>query len=219
MLGFSFRFLPAIIRLRALLDGELGPGWLLNGEYLFDWQPPPTHWLWDPQAGNGFFNENSCHLFDAVCYLLGKPESVYAESAVFRGSPAAEVAAVTLRFANGASAALTVGCLGASAFQHFPRIDLVAANGQAHLSGRHHIWESLSWATRTDTAVHDFTAPPEMLGNTRYTDALRHFVECVRTGGAPEASIEDGLQAVAIAQAITESVRTGRRVMLETMEE
>src|SRR5690606_18144525 len=31
MLGFSFRYLPSITRLRGLLDGELGAGWLLNG--------------------------------------------------------------------------------------------------------------------------------------------------------------------------------------------
>jgi predicted dehydrogenase len=149
--------------------------------------------------------------------LLGKPESVYAETAIFGGSPSAEVAAVTLRYANGASAALTVGCLGTAAFQHFPRIDLVTANGQAHLGGRHHVWESLTWATRADTATHSFTDPPEVLGSTRYTAAMRHFLDCVRTGRPPEAGIEDGLQAVAIAMAITESARSGRRVMLDAM--
>ena len=37
MLGFSFRFHPAIVRLRELMDGELGEGWVLNGEYVFDY--------------------------------------------------------------------------------------------------------------------------------------------------------------------------------------
>ena len=219
MLGFSFRYLPAITRLRALLDGELGAGWLLNGEYLFDWQPPPAHWLWNPQAGNGFFNENSCHLIDAVCYLLGEPESVFAESATHRGSPSAEVAAVTLRFAGGAAAALTLGCLGTAAFQHFPRLDLVTENGQAHLGGRQHIWETLAWATRADTEIHEFTAPPEMLGATRYTAALTHFVECVRSGRHPTAGIADGMRAVAVAMAIDESGRTGRRVPVHSVKE
>ncbi|MBN1138906.1 MAG: Gfo/Idh/MocA family oxidoreductase [Anaerolineae bacterium] len=40
MVAFSFRFHPAIARLRELLDGELGPAWMLNGEYAFSWVPP-----------------------------------------------------------------------------------------------------------------------------------------------------------------------------------
>lgn len=217
MVGLSFRFLPAITRLRALLDGDLGAGWLLNGEYLFDWRPSPTNWLWDPKGGNGFFNENSCHLFDAVCHLLGSPLSVYAEGATFCDSPGAEVAAVTLRFPNQVSAALTLGCLGASAFQQFPRIDLVTANGQAHLAGRGHIWESLTWATRADTEVHTYAAAPEVLGSTRYTAAWQHFLDCIRSGSTPAATPEDGLQAVAIAMAVNESLRSGQRVMLDTL--
>jgi predicted dehydrogenase len=216
MLGFSFRFHPAIVRLRQLLDGELGAGWLLNGQYLFSWKPPANNWLWNPVSGNGFFNENSCHLFDAVCYLLGAPESVFAETCIFQDSPSAEAASVTLRFTNDASAALTLGCLGVGAFHNFPRIELVTANGQAHLSGRNHIWESLTWATRAATNVSVFSAPPETLGSTRYTNAWRHFIECLRHGHAPAATMEDGIRSVAIASAIDESARTGRRVIVDS---
>lgn len=70
MVAFSFRFHPAIVKLRPLMEHELGQGWLLNGEYLFNWIPPSDSWLWDPHNGNGFFNENSGHLFDAVCYAI-----------------------------------------------------------------------------------------------------------------------------------------------------
>ena len=51
MLGFSFRFLPAITRLKALMDGELGAGWMLSGNYTFSWIVPPDHWLWSPDNG------------------------------------------------------------------------------------------------------------------------------------------------------------------------
>ncbi len=214
MVGFSFRYHPAIVKLRRLLDGELGAPWLLNGEYLFAWLPPAGNWLWQPDGGNGFFNENSCHLLDAVCYLLGEPVSVFAETGNYRGSPKAEVAAVTLRFAAGASAAVTLGCLGAGAFADFPRIDLVAANGQAHLAGRDHMWESLTWATSSDKYTHTLYAPPETLGNTRYTAALTHFVECVRQGASPSATVDDGVRAVRLAMAIEESARSGRKVIL-----
>jgi myo-inositol 2-dehydrogenase / D-chiro-inositol 1-dehydrogenase len=218
MVGFSFRFHPAIVRLRELLSGELGAPWAASGSYVFDWRPHPGHWLWDPANGGGFFNENSCHLFDAVCALLGPPESVMAETAVFAGSPSAEIGALSLRFAAGAVAALAVGGLGAAPLLDYPRLDLYTAHGEARVAGRHHMWESLRWARRDGGEERGFTAPPESLGSTRYTRAFAHFFECVRTGRRPATGPVDGLTAVAIASAIAESAITGHRARID-MEE
>ncbi len=219
MTAFSFRFHPALVRLRELLGGELGAPWALAGQYVFDWRPPAGHWLWDPANGGGFFNENSCHLFDAVCALLGRPETVMAETGTFAGSPSADTAVLSLRFAGGAVAALTVGCLGAAPFLDFPRIEVFTVHGQARLSGRHHIWESLAWARRDATEQRSFTAPPESLGTTRYTHAFRHFFDCIRSGRAPEATPADGVTAVAIAEAIRESAASGSRAAVQAGEE
>lgn len=214
MVGFSFRFLPAITKLRTLMDESLGAGWLLNGEYIFDWLPPADAWLWQPENGNGFFNENSGHLFDAVCYLMGQPVSVMAEGSIFAGSPSEDGAAVVIRFQNGGMAALTIGGLGVAAIIDHPRINLVTENGQAQLNGRHHIWESLTWAARGDEQMSQLTTPPEMLGDTRYTYAFRHFFDCLRTGQTPTATVADGITAVALAEAVYESARTGQKVIL-----
>lgn len=212
MVAFSFRFHPAIAKLQALVRGELGPGWLLNGEYIFNWSVPADSWLWDPANGNGFFNENSGHLFDAVCSLLGRPVSVMAEAINPMNAPSENAAAVTLRFASGAIAALTIGGIGTSAQKEFPRIDLITANGQARLTGSGHIWERLRWATRGDEVMRDFLAPPEALGNTRYTHAFTHFIERVRDSKPFAVGIEDGATAVALAMAVYESARTGQKV-------
>ncbi len=214
MLGFSFRFHPAIVKLRGLVDGELGAGWMLNGEYVFDYLPAVDGWFWDPENGNGMFNENSCHLFDAVCYLMGQPASVMAEAAQFAGRPSEEAAAITLRFANGAIAALTVGGYGSNAHWDFPRLDLTTEHGQARLRGRHHMWDSLSWAQRDADTVSSFTQPPEILGTTRYTHAFTHFLACLRAGKQPSTTIEDGMLSVAIADAVTRSARSGQKIML-----
>jgi predicted dehydrogenase len=215
MLGFSFRFHPAIVRLRELMNDSLGGGWLLNGEYMFDWLPPANAWLWDKENGNGFFNENSCHLFDAVCYLLGEPVSVMAEGATRKGSPSEEIAAITLRFESGAIAALTVGALATGTFHNYPRINLLAEYGQAHLEGRDHIWESLRWATRGSSEVQQFAAPPESLNQTRYTRAFQHLADCVNNKQQPSATLRDGVRAVALAEAVYKSIRTGQKVQVE----
>ena len=214
MLGFSFRFLPAITRLKALMAGELGAGWMLNGNYTFSWIVPSEHWLWSPENGNGFFNENSGHLFDAVCYLMGKPVSVMAEGGNFTNSPSEDSAAVTMRFENGGIAALTIGGIGTGAISNYPQINVYTANGQAQLNGEGHIWKSLNWTTRGDATTQTLTTSPEALGDTRYTHAIKHFIECIRSGEQPTATIEDGVTAVALAEAVYESARTGKKVIL-----
>jgi predicted dehydrogenase len=215
MVAFSFRFLPAIVRLRELMDDELGPGWVLNGRYVFQWLPEAGHWLWDPENGGGFFNENSCHLFDSVCHLMGRPTALSAHGVNFLGSPSEEAASVCMEFAGGSTAALTVGGLGSGSFLDFPSIDLITANGEARLSGRHHIWEQLLWAVRGTDAVKRLTAPAESLGSTRYTCALNHFFDCLENGSRPSATVRDGVISVAIAAAVYESARTGRRVEVD----
>ena len=215
MLGFSFRFHPAIVRLKQLMSDELGECWMLNGEYVFDYLPSVDGWFWDPENGNGMFNENSCHLFDAVCYLMGKPVSVMAAAAQFVGRPAEEAAAISLKFESGAIAALTVGGYGSNAHWDFPRIDIATEHGQARLRGRHHMWDSLTWAKRGGDTVSTFTQPAEILGTTRYTHAFAHFFECLHKGEQPWATIEDGMRSVAIADAVTRSARSGKKVMLD----
>lgn len=214
MVGFSFRYHPAIVRLHELMQGELGAGWMLNGEYVFDYLPPGAGWLWDPQNGNGLFNENSCHLFDAVCYLMGKPVSVMAEAVNFAGRPSEEAAAISLKFESGAIAALSIGGYGASAHWDFPRIDVTTEHGQARLKGCHHMWESLTWATRDRDTTQTLIQPPEILGSTRYTHALTHFFACIRDSQPPSSTPRDGLVAVAIAEAVYESARTGQKIKI-----
>jgi len=214
MVGFSFRYHPAITRLRTLLDGELGPGRMLLGQYVFNWIPEPGNWLWDPQNGNGLINENACHLLDAVGYLMGKPVSVFAEGGNFSGSPSEDAAVMCLRFENGGIAALSCGGIAPGGFQRFPYIDLAAENGRAELIGHDHIWEQLRWSRAGDDHVQSYRAAPERLGETRYTDALRHFVDCLRRGETPSATVADGVRIVDVCMAVYESVRTGRRVQL-----
>jgi predicted dehydrogenase len=215
MVGFSFRFHPVVVRLRKLMDGELGNGLMLSGEYVFGWLPPNDHWLWDTENGGGFFNENSCHLFDVVCRLMGEPANLTAEGINPFGSPSESGATITMRFENGGIAALMVGGLGAGGYNHYPRLNLITVNGQAHLQGREHYWEDLTWAVHGETGTNNINIPPESLQSMRYTHAFRHFFECIHNGEPPTATIQDGVRSVAIAEAIYESIRTGQKAVIQ----
>lgn len=214
MTGFSFRFHAAVTQLQTLLDEQLGTPRQLHGQYAFGWLPPAEHWAWDPANGNGFFNENSCHLFDVVCTLMGQPTRVFAETGRFTGRPKDDAASITIRFASGGIASLCCGGLGIGAFQDFPRLTLFAERGQAELIGAGHVWNTLRWATANDPTVRQFEASPEQLGSTRYTAAFDRFASCVRDQTPPPATIGDGVLAVELAMATARSAQTERPVDL-----
>ncbi len=212
MVAFSFRFLPAMAKLKELVDGELGRVRLLSGQYVMNYLPPTDFWLWDDANGGGLFNENSCHLFDAVCHLMGRPTRVFAEGGRFADRPGEDAAAITLHFEGGGIATLAVGAIGTAGFEDFPRLDLHAEHGQAQLRGRNHIWTDLAWAT--DGPRQSIATTPEGIADTRYTNAFDHFFDCVREGKPTRAPIADGVLAVDIAMAVGDSIRTGHPVDL-----
>lgn len=221
MPGFSFRFHPAIARLKSLLGDHaegLGRPNLLHAQYVFGWLPPVESWTWDEKNGNGFLNENSCHLFDSVCHLMGRPIRVYAEGGRSAGRPMEDSAAITLRFEQGGIASLACGGLGVSGggggLAEFPSLSLFAQRGQAELRGRNHVWESLRWATHDDPATRVLVAPPEQLGTTRYTHAFEHFFDCLRYNRPPTATLDHAVRSVDVAMAVIESARQHRPVEL-----
>jgi myo-inositol 2-dehydrogenase/D-chiro-inositol 1-dehydrogenase len=217
MLGFSFRFHPSAVRLQELINSDLGKGTLLTGEYLFDWLPEAGNWLWDKNNGGGFFNENSCHLLDMICALLGEPSAVFAKGINERGSPSAEAALVTITFEDGALASVLLGGLGVAAHKNYPRLTLISQHGHAILQGLEHTWTSLTWATRKDATTQTLDAPPEALGYTRYSHALSHFVNCVQVGMPFAATVADGVRAVKLATAIYASLDSGQEINLEEL--
>ena len=214
LMGFSFRFHPVVQRLLSLMNGELGKGWLANGEYVFDWLPPASAWLWDAENGNGLFNENSCHLFDVLCSAMGRPDSVFAHGGTYVGRPGEEAASISFRFESGGTAAVTVGGLGASPFRDYPRLDICTENGRAELAGSHHTWQKLVWGLRGESEVNTYTLPPEELGSTRYTHAFTHFLDVISGKSKPAATIEDGALSVAIAESVYSSIKSGAAVKI-----
>ena len=94
-------------------------------------------------------------------------------------------------------------------------ITAITVNGHAILSGHEHVWTDLEWTTRSGEAMRHEYRSPEALGNTRYTDAFQHFFQCMRTGQQPDTGADAGVTAVAMAMAVYESARTGRKVDLD----
>ncbi|MDJ1009232.1 MAG: Gfo/Idh/MocA family oxidoreductase [Paracoccaceae bacterium] len=214
MVGFSFRFHAPARELVELVSGPLGAPRILNAEYLFDWVPEAP-WIWDKAKGGGFLNENSCHLFDVVAALMGRPETVYAAGFDDGARPSATGAALTMTFASGAVAALTCGGIGGSAnMLGTPRLDVACAGGRAEMRGQHHMWTDLEWDPG-GTGIRRLTVLPEMIERTRYSDAFDHFFAAINEERPFKTTLKDGALAVEIADAAYRSIESRAAVRLE----
>lgn len=219
MVEFPLRYFPPIIALKELLDdGPIGRPFVVNAEIVMGEMPAktPDHWMWDPDNGNGAINENTCHVFDTICYLLGDPVALHAYGGSYHGAAPAlpDGIVASIRFESGAVAAVTGGALGANALRTPTWLDVYAQNGQALVTGIDHMYDTLTWGTVDDsepTRSH-WPNPPLRTLIVRY--ALEEFISSVRTGNQPASDADAGMKALAMAMAVNESVATGESVDL-----
>jgi len=132
MVEYPFRFLPAIERLKGLLDGgPLGRPISVEGELQTTWNPPPGHWTWDDGNEGGVVLESGCHLIDTLCYLCGEPKRVHAVGLNIRGhGRQVDTAAMIIEFENGSHALANIGGLGANAFNNPMSLRVFADRGE-----------------------------------------------------------------------------------------
>ena len=211
---FPLRCMPAMVRLRELMTGNLGKGWMANANLMMGWCPPPESKHWDAENHNGLLNECYVHLFDTLAFLLGRPKSAFSFGGSFRGSPMPDAAAAVIEFESGASASLTCGGIGAACADSGHLLDIWTENGLARISGRQWLPDTLEWALREakEPTVERFHAPERF---TLMEYNMRAFFNTVRRGDPVAATPEDGLIATAMAMAIQESIITGNRVAVD----
>jgi predicted dehydrogenase len=212
MVDLCVRHLPAVARLRELLASRLGRALVVNADLMLPRDDVPD-WVWDPVNGNGVINENACHLLDVLCVLLGDPVSVHAAGADYLGHGLEDGVAIVVRFAGGGVGVLSAGCLGAAAMATPASLSVYAARGHARLYGRDHMVSELDWAT-PDGASAAHESWERLPRGEIAAPALRHFIDCVRSGAAPEPGIDAGVRVLEIAMATRRSLEQGSPVAL-----
>lgn len=151
----------------------------------------------------------SIHHFDAFRYLIDdEPVSVFCDEfnppwSWYRGD-----AAVSATFTTARGTRFVYAGSWCS-----PGLE-TSWNGQWRVSAEHGtaLWDGdamPTWHADRDMAVADPGAIPEEIPG-----ALAEFVECLRTGAAPEGRAESNIRSLAMVEAATESARTGSRVLI-----
>ena len=213
MIGFNRRFDPSFKALRDRIQGgELGQ---LEQVVITsrDPAPPPAQYI---KGSGGLFRDMTIHDFDMARYLAGDIVEVQAMGGNLIDPGIKEVgdidaAMVTLRAASGAL--VHINNSRRCAYGYDQRIEAFGEKGMLQAQNRRPTTVE-AWGANV-TEARD---PVLNFFIERYFEAymaeINHFVDCVEKRETPLASFTEGREALRLADAALESLRTGQIVRL-----
>jgi myo-inositol 2-dehydrogenase/D-chiro-inositol 1-dehydrogenase len=213
MIGFNRRFDPNFAALKAALDrGEIGKPEMLSITS-FDPAPPPVAYI---KVSGGLFRDMMIHDFDMASFLMGAAPVTVSAVGTCLVDPAigaagdVDTAVVTLTYADGRLAVIRNS--RRAVYGYDQRVELLGSEGllQAQNMLEHTVVKS--------TAAGVTGAKPTWFFLERYIPAYAAewaaFVAAVGTGSALPVTLDDGVAALAMAEAATRSAQSGQPVAL-----
>ncbi len=216
LVGFQFRFHPVLSRIRDILQsGQIGRPLSVRvhwGEYLPGWHPWEDYrqsYAARGDLGGGVVN-TLCHPLDYLRWLIGEVASLSACTAQVSDLEldVEDVAEINLQFESGC-----VGSVHLDYFQRPPAHWLEINCTEGHIR-----WDNATAAARVfDAEKGTWTTldpPADFERNQLFLDEIQHFAALVRGEERSRCHLEDGIQALALTEAVHASAREGRRVTL-----
>jgi myo-inositol 2-dehydrogenase / D-chiro-inositol 1-dehydrogenase len=214
MIGFNRRFDPSFRALRERLQaGEIG-----RVEQVIitsrDPSPPPATYV---AASGGLFRDMTIHDFDMARFLVGDIAEVHAIGAVLVDpgiGEAGDIDSAMIILRSRAGALVHINNSRRCAYGYDQRLEVFGSGGML-LAGNRHATTVQSFGSN-HTGAADVVLPFFI---ERYAEAysaeIAHFLDCVSSGATPMTSFADGVEALRIADAAQESLRTGIPVHLD----
>lgn len=213
MIGFNRRFDPSMAGLQqALVNGEVGELELVTISSRDPGAPSPEY----VKTSGGLFRDMTIHDFDMARWLLQEePVSVFASAAALidpqiKALGDVDTAVVTLTCASGKMAVITNS--RRASYGYDQRIEVHGSKGMLAVANHpeNSLIKSVAEGVVAQKPMHFFLQ--------RYGDAYRQelsgLIEHLKTKTAIHPSGEDGLQALRLADAALESIKTGKAVQL-----
>ena len=213
MIGFNRRFDPSFAAIRdSLAAGQIGKAELLSVTS-FDPAPPPVEYI---KVSGGMFRDMMIHDFDMTNFIMGEtPVSISASGACLVDPEIGRVgdidtAVVTLSYADGKLAVIKNS--RRAAYGYDQRLELLGADGL--LQAQNMLENTVVKSTRQGV----ISAKPTYFFIERYMPAYKAewaaFVAAVQEGNDMPVSLQDGVQALAMAEAAQRSFDSSRPVRL-----
>ena len=213
MVGFNRRFDPHFAAVRAAIDeGRIGPVEMVQITSR-DPGPPPISYI---KSSGGILRDMTIHDFDMARFLLGEePETIFATASVLVEPAIGEAGdfdsvSVILTTASGRQCSISNS--RRATYGYDQRIEVLGAAGAIAAENQRPVSIEIANAQGfTRPPLHDFFM-------TRYTEAyaaeITRFIAAIVAGKPASPSGEDGLRALALADAALLSVKEGRAVKL-----
>ena len=214
MVGFNRRFDPnfALIK-ESLATGEIGKAELLSITS-FDPAPPPVSYI---KVSGGLFRDMMIHDFDMANFIMGEaPISISATGSCvvdpeIGAAGDIDTAVVTLTYADGKLAVIKNS--RRAGYGYDQRLEVLGADG---LLQANNMLESSVVKSTSDGVV---SAKPTYFFLERYMPAYRAewaaFIDAVKGRKPMPVTLEDGVQALVMAEAAKQSLDTGKPVALK----
>lgn len=231
LVGHHRRFNPYVVAAKRVLESEIiGTPIAVSGLWTIgkpaSYFQAPTEWR--ASANGGVLLINLIHEIDVLHYLLGPIVRVHAEQTISqRGHEAEEGAAVLLRFRSGAVGTFVLS--DSTPSQHnfesgtgenpiipksgkdFYRIfgsEGTLSVGDMKVT-KHRQGDDKSWS-------HPLVEEIIAVGtDVPFDEQIKHFVRVVREDEMPRCSIEDGVRAVEVVEALKEAMKTGQPIDID----
>lgn len=216
MIGFNRRFDPNFAALKAALDkGEIGRAELLSITS-FDPAPPPVAYI---KVSGGLFRDMMIHDFDMANFIMGAaPVTISAVGTsivdpVIGAAGDVDTAVVTLTYADGRIAVIKNS--RRAVYGYDQRVELLGSEGL--LQAQNMLENTVVKSTTAGVTG----AKPTYFFLERYMPAYAAewaaFVAAVSDGKALPVTLDDGINALAMAEAATQSAKTGAPVRLANL--
>ena len=211
VIGFQRRYDPTFASLKRRIDqGEIGTPEMLVVTSR-DPSAPPVDYI---KRSGGIFKDMLIHDFDIFRWILDDDAQwVFATGScltdeAIEGAGDIDATAVTIRTRRGRLA--QINTIRRAAYGYDQRFEVIGNHGMLQ-AGNHRPTEVVLWSSGAITAD-----KPEHFFLERYRAAyaaeMAHFFEVVEGRAAPRTSIDDGVAALALAEAATTSWRERRVV-------
>lgn len=214
MLGFNRRFDPTFQELkRRLGDGAVGKLEQLTITSR-DPGPPPAAYI---KVSGGMFRDMTIHDFDLARYFAGEIIDVHATGANLVDpeiGALGDIDSAMITMCAKSGALIHISNSRRAVYGYDQRIEAFGESGMLQAGNQRN--NSLSFWGSGGTEVKD---PVMDFFIERYTPAyhaeIDHFVDCIEKGVKPIAGFQDGLEALRLADAALESMRTGQTIKLD----
>ncbi|MDD2709289.1 MAG: Gfo/Idh/MocA family oxidoreductase [Verrucomicrobiae bacterium] len=206
MVAFKHRFAKSFFHLKENAARLGKPQWAMYTYPL--WKVEDPGWKFQEKGTPGIVVENVVHAIDGLVFLMGDVERIYAEGnrVVFKHKTLPDSAIFTLRFKNGAIAAIGGGCTSDRKISR-EYLDIHYENGLAQ------IWGKLDYPTNLRLLYREEAQPEDHVyeGSDGVREEVGYFVRCIRNGEEPKiCDGKEGWKSVAIALAVLESIRSNK---------